>query len=152
MTRPEFQAKPPRFSLLELHPNEKLSQHFLIDPEVLTAMAQEVIPGASIIEIGSGSGNITTQIAPRAGKIYAIEIDPRLETTLAQTCQPYRNVEVVIADVQKLDLQSDFIDHHPEDQWQVFSNLPFHVSEPLIRKLAELSIENAILILGVKLV
>ena len=56
---------------------KKLGQNFLMNSEALSkiAAALEIKKGETIIEIGAGSGNLTSEILRSADKVIAIEKD-----------------------------------------------------------------------------
>jgi len=70
-----------------LYLNERLGQHFLIDPKVISTLSNSVIGGDQVIEIGSGIGHITKALAQRAGSVVGIEIDRRFQPYLEKTAE-----------------------------------------------------------------
>ena len=60
--------------------NTDLGQHFLIDDDVLQAIVASagIEPEDHIVEIGPGIGVLTKELLKHAGKVTAIEIDPRM--------------------------------------------------------------------------
>ena len=96
-------------SLLSRHGfqfSKALGQNFLINPEICPKMATEC--GADqtkgVIEVGPGFGVLTRELAARANKVVAIELDKRLPAVLAETLRDFDNVKVVQADVMEVDL------------------------------------------------
>jgi len=128
-----------------LYLNERLGQHFLIDPKVISTLSNSVIGGDQVIEIGSGIGHITKALAQRAGSVVGIEIDRRFQPYLEKTAEENEKISFIYGDVLKMDL-SRFI--HPQGGTQVIANLPFHITEPFLYKLVDLRIDNAVLLLG----
>ena len=94
-------------------------------------------PDCGVLEIGPGIGVLTVQLAARAQKVCAVELDRRLLPVLAETLQPFQNVHVVQGDVLKLDLpallQQEFAGMHIA----VCANLPYYITSPVIMKLLE---------------
>ena len=88
------------------HFSKSMGQNFLIDPEVPRRIAEAsgADAGCGVLEIGPGIGPLTAELAQRAGKVVAVELDRALLPVLAETMAPYPNVEVVPGDVLKLDL------------------------------------------------
>ena len=86
--------------------SKALGQNFLINPEMCPQMATEC--GADqtkgVIEVGPGFGVLTRELAARANKVVAIELDKRLPAVLAETLRDFNNVKVVQADVMEVDL------------------------------------------------
>lgn len=79
------------------HFSKSMGQNFLIDPEVPRRIAEAsgADAGCGVLEIGPGIGPLTAELAQRAGKVVAVELDRALLPVLAETMAPYPNVEVV---------------------------------------------------------
>jgi 16S rRNA (adenine1518-N6/adenine1519-N6)-dimethyltransferase len=88
--------------------SKALGQNFLINPTVCPRMAElgGAQPGVGVIEIGAGVGVLTMELSKRADKVVCIEIDGRLLPVLDETLSGCANVEIVNADVMKVDLRS----------------------------------------------
>ena len=57
-----------------------------------------------VLEIGPGIGPLTQQLALRAGKVCAVELDTRLAPILKQTVGEFDNLEIIWSDVLKQDI------------------------------------------------
>lgn len=116
-----------------------LGQNFLINPSVCPKMAEYACEGdnAGVIEIGPGIGVLTAELAKKAKKVVAVEIDERLKNVLAQTLAPFDNTEVVFADVLKLDINKLIKEKFCGMQVTVCANLPYYITSPVIMKLLE---------------
>jgi len=135
-----------KLSKFYIKPNFDLGQHFLMDSEIVKILANEVRPNHVVIEIGSGLGQLTEELAKRADSIISIEIDNRFKPILSQIVQRYPNVEIKYADALKVDL------HEYESQnLQIVSSLPYQISEAFMHKLAGLDFDCAILLVGKRL-
>ncbi len=116
-----------------------LGQNFLIDGNIV----RKIVRGADItkedyvLEIGPGMGTLTEELALNAKKVIAIEIDERLRPILAETLEPYDNVEVVYGDVLKLPLREIIEEKCDGQAVKVVANLPYYVTTPIIGKLIE---------------
>ena len=130
--------------------NEKIGQHFLIDPEALELIADRILPGAAVIEIGPGIGNLTVLLAKRAQAVLGLEIDRQFEPILADVIKANPNVTIKFTDALKVDY-ADMVDEGPDDDWQIVANPPYHISEPLMNKVAGSPISSAVLLVGDKL-
>ena len=115
------------------HFSKSMGQNFLIDPEVPRRIAEA--SGAD--EIGPGIGPLTAELAQRAGKVVAVELDRALLPVLAETMAPYPNVEVVPGDVLKLDLTAIAAEKFQGLTPIVCANLPYNVTSPILEKLVE---------------
>ncbi|RXZ79317.1 16S rRNA (adenine(1518)-N(6)/adenine(1519)-N(6))-dimethyltransferase RsmA [Paenibacillaceae bacterium] len=119
---------------------KSLGQNFLIDQNILRLIveAAELDPSQGVLEIGPGIGALTQQLAMKAGKVTAIEIDNRLIPILQEVLQEHDHVNIIHGDVLKLDLAALF-----EQQFaavsgvSVVANLPYYVTTPILMKLLE---------------
>jgi len=117
---------------------KSLGQNFLIDTNILRKIVDvaELSDDTGAIEIGPGIGALTEQLARRAKKVVAFEIDKRLLPILEDTLSPYRNVRIIHQDVLKADIHrviaEEFVD---VADIMVVANLPYYVTTPIIMKL-----------------
>lgn len=132
-------------------PNENLGQHILIDEAVINTVVNQIDRGASVIEIGAGPGNFTEKIAEKATRVVAVEIDQRYKPFLDAIQEKNPNVSVLYQDAIALNLKKIISSGKQSDEWQIASNLPFHISEPFLKKLIDIPIESAVLVVGDKL-
>ena len=111
------------------HFSKSMGQNFLIDPEVPRRIAEAsgADAGCGVLEIGPGIGPLTAELAQRAGKVVAVELDRALLPVLAETMAPYPNVEVVPGDVLKLDLTAIAAEKFQGLTPIVCANLPYTV-------------------------
>ncbi|MCE5172424.1 16S rRNA (adenine(1518)-N(6)/adenine(1519)-N(6))-dimethyltransferase RsmA [Paenibacillus profundus] len=119
---------------------KSLGQNFLIDMNIMRRIvdAAELDASTGALEIGPGIGALTEQLAKRAGRVAAVEIDQRLIPILDEVMEPYPNVQVVHGDVLKVDLQELFREQfHGMDKVSVVANLPYYVTTPIMMKLLE---------------
>lgn len=117
-----------------------LGQNFLINPSVCPRMAE--MGGAQaewgVLEVGPGIGVLTAELAKRAKKVVAIELDDRLLPVLAETLAEYNNVEIVHGDVMKLDLNHIIAEKFSDCEGvTVCANLPYYITSPVIMNLLE---------------
>lgn len=117
---------------------KSLGQNFLIDTNILRKIvdAAEISAETGAIEIGPGIGALTEQLARRAKKVVAFEIDQRLLPILADTLSPYENVRIIHQDVLKADIHQVITDEFTNvTDIMVVANLPYYVTTPIIMKL-----------------
>jgi 16S rRNA (adenine1518-N6/adenine1519-N6)-dimethyltransferase len=119
--------------------SKKLGQNFLINPSVCPKIAEAgVIPGGGVIEIGTGFGVLTRELAKKAAKVVAVELDTRLLGVLSETLSDFSNVKIINADFLKIDLQSLIDTELSEfDDITVCANLPYYVTTPILMKILE---------------
>jgi 16S rRNA (adenine1518-N6/adenine1519-N6)-dimethyltransferase len=119
--------------------SKSLGQNFIINPSVCPKIAEmgNARPGFGIIEIGTGIGVLTNELAKRADKVVAVEIDERLIPVLKETLAEYRNVTVINRDVMKTDLKALIEEHFAGLNVAVCANLPYYITSPIIMMLLE---------------
>ena len=116
---------------------KKYGQNFLTDPSIVGKIvdASGAGPEDTVLEIGPGAGAMTVELAARAGKVVAVEIDSALEPILRETLSGFDNVTTVFADVMKLS-DEDLKDLLGEGA-VVVANLPYYITTPIIMRLLE---------------
>jgi 16S rRNA (adenine1518-N6/adenine1519-N6)-dimethyltransferase len=117
---------------------KSLGQNFLIDTNILRKIVDfaELSEETGAIEIGPGIGALTEQLARRAKKVVAFEIDKRLLPILADTLSPYGNVRIIHQDVLKADIHRVIAEEFTDvADIMVVANLPYYVTTPIIMKL-----------------
>ena len=121
------------------HFSKSMGQNFLIDPEVPRRIAEAsgADAGCGVLEIGPGIGPLTAELAQRAGKVVAVELDRALLPVLAETMAPYPNVEIVPGDVLKLDLAALAAEKFSGLTPLVCANLPYNITSPVLESLVE---------------
>ena len=119
--------------------SKSLGQNFLINPTVCPRMAEAcgADSDTGVLEIGAGIGVLTAELAKRAKKVVSLELDTRLIPVLAETLGEFSNVEVLNADVLKLDLNKLIDDCFQGMHVAVCANLPYYITSPVIMALLE---------------
>lgn len=119
--------------------SKELGQNFLTDPTVCPRMADAAgLEGcAGAIEIGPGVGVLTWELAQRAQKVVAIELDRRLFPVLAETLAPCPNVKLVQGDVLQTDLHRLIQEEFGGGPVCVCANLPYYITSPVVMALLE---------------
>ncbi|HLO02353.1 MAG TPA: 16S rRNA (adenine(1518)-N(6)/adenine(1519)-N(6))-dimethyltransferase RsmA [Symbiobacteriaceae bacterium] len=124
-----------------LRPQHKLGQNFLTDRRILEAIADASGAGPDdlVLEIGPGLGSLTQQLAERAGRVLAIELDRNLVSLLSKTIQQaFTNVEIVQGDAGRIDLRGLLAERlAPGQRAKVAANLPYYITTPLVMRLLE---------------
>jgi 16S rRNA (adenine1518-N6/adenine1519-N6)-dimethyltransferase len=126
-----------------LLPRKALGQHFLHDPKLLAALAAEadVGPGDSVLEIGTGPGTLTRELARRAARVLTVEVDPRLLQFARRELEDLPNVvfhEGSVLEGRGKRLSMDLVDRlHALEPFLWVSNLPYNIAATLIVLLLE---------------
>ncbi|MBD5133630.1 MAG: ribosomal RNA small subunit methyltransferase A [Clostridiales bacterium] len=119
--------------------SKSMGQNFLIADWVPRdiANAAGLDGNCAVLEIGPGIGPLTRELACRAGKVVAVELDTALLPILTETLSDYPNAEIVSGDVMKLDLphlvSAKFSGFTPI----VCANLPYNITTPVLTCLLE---------------
>ncbi len=95
-----------------------------------------LVPDETIIEIGAGLGALTEELAQRAARVIAIELDDALAARLAARFAG-TNVTAVHGDALKLDAASLLARAGGAPPYVVAGNLPYAVAQPLLRHYLE---------------
>ncbi len=155
MNSPRSGARPVRTTTDPRHvPRKRFSQHFLTDAwarRVVTAINPQ--PGDVFLEIGPGEGALTMPLAATGAPILAVEIDRDLASALAS--QVPRNVSIITGDFLKTDVIPFLTGLEPQRPPQstaelparrlrVVGNLPYHLSSPILFRLIELHLSDAL--------
>ena len=90
-----------------------------------------------VLEIGPGIGVLTKELAARAAKVVAVEVDERLPPLLAETLADCPNVKIVMGDVLKVDLTKLIAEEFAGLKVAVCANLPYNITTPVLTKLVE---------------
>ena len=116
-----------------------LGQNFLINPDVCPKIAEMGNANSEygIIEIGTGFGTLTAELAKRAKKVVAVEIDSRLLPILNETLEEFDNIKIINKDVMKCDLHSLIKEEFEGMKVAVCANLPYYITSPIIMMLLE---------------
>jgi len=111
--------------------NKTYGQHLLKNPLIIQSIVQkaEIKPTDVVLEIGSGTGNLTVKMLEQAKKVIAIELDTRMIAELQKRVQGtshHSKLQILCGDVIKIDLP--YFD-------LCVANIPYQISSPLIFKL-----------------
>ena len=138
--------------LLEKHGfyfSKAKGQNFLTARWVPEEIAEQsgVTAETGVLEIGPGIGPLTQQLALRAGKVCAVELDTRLEPILQETVGEFENLEILWGDILKQDIpalvKEKFGSLHP----MACANLPYYITSPILSALLEAKCFEAVTVM-----
>ncbi len=123
-------------------PRKRFGQHFLTDGGIIDAIVHAIdpTPGDRMVEIGPGLAALTQPLVERLGHLTVIELD----RDLAKTLRAHPQLQVVEADVLRVDLASAVApvagasDAPPSattgtsQPIRVVGNLPYNISTPIL--------------------
>lgn len=109
----------------------QLSQHFLRSPKLAGFLIghSNIKKRDIVIDIGAGSGVITTALAKRCSRVIAVEPDAETAALLRNNVGQLENVEIIQRDFLEMEL--------PNGPYKIFANPPFHLSSAILHKLDE---------------
>ena len=134
-----IQVMKPLLASHGFHFSKAKGQNFLIAPWVPRQIAEDAgVDGtAGVLEIGPGIGPLTQQLALRAAKVCAVEVDRRLEPILAQTVGEFDNLQILWNDVLKMDVKALVEKEFPGLRPMACANLPYYITSPILSALLE---------------
>ena len=120
--------------------NKNLGQNYLIDKNKRDQIINfgNVTKDDVVLEIGTGIGTLTIELAKKAKKVIAIEQDEKICKILAKRLKDEKidNVELINDDALKVEF--------PEFN-KIISNLPYQISSPITFKFLDYDFDLAIL-------
>ncbi len=120
--------------------NKNLGQNYLIDKNKRDQIINfgNIDKNDVVLEIGTGIGTLTIELAKRAGKVIAIEQDPNIAKILTERLKKEKidNVDLINDDALNVDF--------PKFN-KIVSNLPYQISSPITFKFLNYDFDLAIL-------
>ncbi|GCE04994.1 16S rRNA (adenine(1518)-N(6)/adenine(1519)-N(6))-dimethyltransferase RsmA [Dictyobacter aurantiacus] len=118
-----------------MRPNKSFGQNFLIDRNILKKIVQaaEIMPEDEVLEVGAGTGVLTRELAQRARRVVAVEIERDMLTLLAQTTRRHPNVELIARNLLFLNPSEVF----GQTPYKLVANLPYYITAPTFRHFLE---------------
>lgn len=107
-------------------------QHLLIDKNVLGKIikAADIKSDETIVEIGAGTGILTRELARKAKRVIAVELDKELELLLRANLSEYANVDIIQDDCRDIPLSRY---GRTDGDYAVVANIPYNITSRLIR-------------------
>lgn len=129
-----------------LAPNKRYGQNFLIEPPILDRLIRlaALEPEDLVLEVGTGTGNLTHRLARVARFVVTVEIDQGLHSLAQDLLNHPENVRFVHGDImqgksalnelvlEKLD--TILVDPQVKSM-KVVANLPYNISTPFLSNL-----------------
>ena len=123
--------------------SKSLGQNFLINPKVCPRMSDIAIDcdNMGVIEIGTGIGTLTVELAKKAKKVLTFEVDNNLYDIHKQTLSEFDNIEVIHNDIMKSNLKEMSLLYFGDMEVAVCANLPYYITTPIIMYLLESKVQ-----------
>jgi 16S rRNA (adenine1518-N6/adenine1519-N6)-dimethyltransferase len=115
-----------------IRPLKRLGQSFLQDVNVINKIVglADIRSDETVIEIGAGIGVMTELIALKAGRVIALEVDPRMVAVLRERLAHIDYVTVIHTDVLQYDFSS--CDSPSSRKMKIIGNIPYHISSQIL--------------------
>ncbi len=137
-------------SILKRHgvrPSKGLGQNFLLDARIQQHIvdASELSREDVVLEIGPGVGLLTQRLAERAGWVVAVELDRKMIAILDETLRGIPHVEVLQADILKIDHVAEIarvlgVAGSEVFRFKVVANLPYYITSAALRHMLTASV------------
>jgi 16S rRNA (adenine1518-N6/adenine1519-N6)-dimethyltransferase len=114
----------------------RFGQNFLVDRGVVERIIATVSPrpDETIIEIGPGSGALTSRLVESTGRLVAIEFDRDLVPSLREKFAGAANLHLIEADALTTDFCAAIA---PAQRARVVANLPYNIATAVLQRLIE---------------
>lgn len=118
-----------------MRPNKSFGQNFLVDRATLECMveAAHIATDEQVLELGAGTGVLTRELAPRARRVVAVEMERDMLALLKSTTGQFPNVERMAGNL--LDLNP--FDVFGQEPYKLVANLPYYITAPTFRHFLE---------------
>jgi len=119
-----------------IFPKKWLGQHFLTNPNIALSMSSLVrTPGAVVLEVGAGTGNLTTKLLlnENISRVIAIDIDKdSIEYASNQFRDHINRGKLELLEIDGLQLKiQDLADRYGQ-KITIISNLPYHIGASMV--------------------
>lgn len=135
-----------RFREMGIAPASRHGQNFLIDLNLHRVIidAAELTKDDVVLEVGTGTGALTTLMAQRAGGVVTVEIDKHLFELASEQLLEYPHVTMLNFDALKnknhfdprvLDAVGEKLAETPGRRFKLVANLPYNIATPVLSNL-----------------
>ena len=134
------------FQQFGFNPRSDLGQNFLIDINLIefAVRAAELTRDDVVLEVGPGTGGMTTFLAAEAGKVISVEVDRNMFALATKATEDCDNVTLILRDILKnkntiapeiTELLKAEMASRPDGRLKLVANLPYNVATPVISNL-----------------
>ena len=119
---------------VEPYPCKRLGQHFLRDQRTIQRIIDSLAPkpDETIVEIGPGTGALTSVLVEHAGRLIAVEFDNKLTPLLNERFGSLPNFKLLMADALTVDFCAEIL---PARSARLVANLPYNISTAILQRL-----------------
>ncbi|MDI6737554.1 MAG: rRNA adenine N-6-methyltransferase family protein [Nanoarchaeota archaeon] len=124
----------------KINKTNNFGQHFLTDKDVLNEIISnsKIAGGDIVLEIGAGRGILTVKLSKLCKKLIVVEIDPDFIPELKKI----KNITLINDNILNV-IDSLFFN-------KIIANIPYNISEPLMKKILREDIDSLTLLIGKK--
>ncbi len=144
-----------------LHPRKRLGQNFLKDRGILRLVVKEadLRPDDLVLEVGSGPGALTEELAASRARVLAVEIDESLGDVARQLLGAPSNVTWLQADILErknrlnplvLDRLRVLLAERQSSSLKIVANLPYNVATPVLVNIIESDLPWSLMVVTVQ--
>lgn len=118
----------------EPYPSKRLGQHFLRDRRTIQRIIEALAPQSNetIVEIGPGTGALTSALVESGARVVAVEFDRKLAPLLQERFGGLGNFKLVMADALTVDFCAEIL---PAPSARLVANLPYNISTAILQRL-----------------
>jgi 16S rRNA (adenine1518-N6/adenine1519-N6)-dimethyltransferase len=135
-----------RFREMGITPATRHGQNFLIDLNLLRVLidAAELTKEDVVLEVGTGTGAMTAQMAQRAAAVVTVEIDSHLFELASEELLEYPHVTMLNFDALKnknqfdprvMEAVGEKLAEAPNRRFKLVANLPYNIATPVLSNL-----------------
>ncbi|MCA8995155.1 MAG: ribosomal RNA small subunit methyltransferase A [Planctomycetaceae bacterium] len=129
-----------------MRPRGKLGQNFLIDLNIIEFVVEEgeLTERDVVLEVGTGTGGMTTFMAQSAGHVISVDVDQNMHRLARNVTDGYENITLITRDALKnknafapevLDAIREQLAVSPDRQLKLVANLPYSIATPVVSNL-----------------
>lgn len=129
-----------------VEPASRHGQNFLIDLNLVRLIidSADLGPRDVVLEVGTGTGSLTTLMAPLASHVVTVEIDANLYELASEQLLPHENVTQLCCDALRnknrfsdevMAAVGDALAATPDARFKLVANLPYNVATPVLSNL-----------------
>jgi 16S rRNA (adenine1518-N6/adenine1519-N6)-dimethyltransferase len=117
--------------MLKVQPLKRFGQNYIRDKNTILKIVEEFKPQRDdhVLEIGPGTGALTSVLSENLNKFSAVEIDKRVIDDLRNK---FPQVEFICADFLKINLDSF---NTTDKKLRIIGNIPYNITSPILFKL-----------------
>lgn len=135
-----------RLREIGVEPASRHGQNFLIDLNLVEMIVNsaQLDDEDVVLEVGTGTGSLTTMMAPQVAAVVTVEIDGHLYELASEQLLDFENVTMLQTDALKnknrfnpivMQAVGDRLAEGPDRQLKLVANLPYNVATPILSNL-----------------